>query len=693
MKAPFSAFSDQIQKQFDAIIDNQQFIFIAEVEEEKIWELYLEGFDNPLIRQDNNCSRCKSFLAKYAGIGTLKDYKFQSIWDMPEELLPAAFRPSVKASRTYVHSLPISDVLLVEKQSLGRAKNYCAKHDVYYGHIHLKLPEELQLFRVINQSFDIEELQSERQQKTPRIYWMTEGESVTAKRAELLTSKKMLTRALNEIQLFAIETVLELIGQNSLYRGKEFEEIVRAFYELAKAYSKVEDTLKDNFCWLKSLEILPVISRIRNKAIGTLLVNLSKEMFLDDAVAKFEKIVAPANYQRPSSLISPQMVEEAKAKLAKHNLLASVYRRFATDADISIKNVLYVDRSSELFDIFDQMQKDHLITPRSLSKVEEVGIEDFIENVLPNVKSLEILMENRHVENLFSLITAQEEDAKSLFKWKNNFSWSYSGGITDSIKERVEAQGGNTDGVLRVSLSWFNYDDLDIQVIEPHGHKIYFLERESETSGKLDVDMNYPKGTSRNAVENIIWDDVSKMREGTYQVIVTNYAPREEIDNGFEVQIEYGGEVFDFGSKKSPAKEEEICIVQFEYSKKQGIRFKNNIKTSLLSKEKWGISSNKFVKVKKMMLSPNYWDSEIGNKHYLFMLEDCISDESPRPFFNEFINNELSKHRKVLEVMANKLKVAPSTNQMSGLGFSETIRNHVIVKAEGAFKRHLKIIF
>jgi hypothetical protein len=95
------------------------------------------------------------------------------------------------------------------------------------------------------------------------------------------------------------------------------------------------------------------------------------------------------------------------------------------------------------------------------------------------------------------------------------------------------------------------------------------------------------------------------------------------------------------------------------------------------------------------MLSPNYWDEQqgTGNLHYMFILKDCKNDGQPRGFFNEFLKNELTPHRRVFEALGSRMRVEPSDNQLSGLGFSSTIRNSIVAKVEGKFSRTIKINF
>lgn len=660
----FSTIKQQVKERFDTLAQTQ--LFTVEPDRDKIWELYLNGFSED-VRQEHNCNCCKSFLRQYGGIVSLKNNKVQSLWDIEVE---DEYKQSIKNVKEYVLSLPIKNIFLSTFRNLGTDSNTVITENgpVIWQHFYVLLPKEL----------------------------IHRGLSVETKQGEVRDNKNVLKRSLDELTIDATETVLELISQNSLYRGNEFKSLLESFLSIQKEYKQLNVKDQDNFCWAKSNTIPSSTSRIRNTSIGTLLIDLSSNRDLNEAVSAFERVVAPTNYKRPTAIVTPRMVEEAKRRLEELGLIDSLERRFANQGDVSVENVLFTDKVNPLTDVFGEMIKDSTINPKSLSKTEQISIEKFISDVLPKSKGLEVLLENSHLNNMVSLLTSVNKNSNTMFKWNNDFSWSYTGGITDSIKEKVKAAGGNVEGYLRVSLSWFNYDDLDLHVTEPGGSEIYYQNKTGRTGGILDVDMNAGSGKTREAVENIIWRDSFKMVEGIYKVRVKNFQKREIEDSGFIVQYEYNGESLDFNLDKSPNDSQIVTVFEFKYSKKDGVSLVSSVEPSqskIVSKEKWGLKTNQFYKVKTMMLSPNHWESNIGNKHYLFFLENCISDENPRPFFNEFLKEELLKEKRIFETMAGKLKVEHSLPQLSGIGFSETQPNHLYVNVLGNFKRTLKITF
>ena len=392
------------------------------------------------------------------------------------------------------------------------------------------------------------------------------------------------------------------------------------------------------------------------------------------------------------------MIQAAEARVIELGLMDALPRRHAEITDITVNDVIFADRNAKKSmlgnSVFQDLAEDVPVNPKKLGTVAEISIEDFIKDVVPNATSIEVLLESRHINNLMTLTAPSNKDAKNLFKWPNNFAWTYNGDLADSsIKDKVQAAGGKVNGYLRCSLAWYNGDDLDIHIIQPWGSEINYSCRAGASGGVLDVDMNAGGIHSRKPVENVIWEDEPRM-EGMYTVYVHNFNKREYHDVGFTVEIECNGEVREYTYTTDLRGRDRVTVAKFEYSKAKGIVIHDVLPSNSSDKETWNLSTNKFHKVSLLTLSPNYWNgAEVGNKHYFFILDGCKNPSPVRGFFNEYLRSELSQDRKTFEMLANKMKAPYSDNQLSGLGFSSTIRNSVICKVTGSFTRTIKVNF
>jgi len=510
--------------------------------------------------------------------------------------------------------------------------------------------------------------------------------------------RNVFERGMRELTDEAIEIVEDLILQNSIYRGEEHKRRVQDFKKLKKAFDKLDDEVAQSiFIWEN---IKNPSADTKNTVIGTLIEDISKGVPLEDAVKSFETKVAPANYKRTSAPITKGMIKKAMETIDSLGLRDSLERRMAQPSDLSVNNVLFVDRdvATEMKDSLEAMLMEEVTSSKKdFDKVEEISIEDFMENVLPKASSIELMLEGKHMKNLVAVTGPQHEDAPLLFKWNNPYAWSYNGNIADSdIKERVKAAGGSVTGDLRISLSWFNTDDLDIHLHEPDGTHVYYGSKHSNGSGAtLDVDMNV-NSPVRDAVENITWADRSRIKKGKHTIGVLNYTKRESVDVGFEIEVEFNGDIRTYSYQKAVPAKKEVLVFDFWIDQNGELVVEpkgSDVKVGSRSVDVWGMKTNEFQKVSMVMLSPNHWDGqEEGNKHYMFMLEDAHNPDRTRGFYNEFLRGDLVKHRKVFEVLADKTMCEPTDVQLSGVGFSSTQRNDVVVKVSGSFNRMLRIL-
>lgn len=679
----FAEFKTIFQQHFEKMICDASHLFEVDVDKDELWNLYLDSFPagtNEVYRQrrEFDCSCCRSFIKSFGNVVVIKDSKVETLWDF--ETGDDTFQPVVNALSAYIKARSVTDVYVTKFDRIGtdRSREIDATTGAVttWEHFYVQLPRQF-------------------------VY--RGGDTLGGAKGTLRDTRNVLERSLREITPDSVATVLELISQNSLYKGEEWAQPLRAFQSLKSAYDALHsEEEKENYCWEQSVKVGAAIGRIRNHSIGTLLTNISEGMELDTAVTKYEAIVAPSNYKRPKAIFTQKMLDDAKETLRQLGYMDSLARRFATLDDITVNNILYSNRDAarriEGADVFAEMSKDVAANPRKFSKVEEVPISVFVKDILPTAKDVQAYLENRHVGNMVSLIAPSIPGSKTMFKWDNGFSWAYAGNMTDSMKERVKAAGGKVDGVLRFSIQWndsgdWDNNDVDAHCIEPRRNEIFYAEPENlRTTGQLDVDIRSTlKGVP--AVENITWHRKERMDEGKYLFFVHCYAGRGG-KSGFRAQIEYDGQIFAFDYSTALRHGERVNVA--EVTLKNGVfTIKELLPSNVSSREVWNLSTSRFVPVSVVMYSPNYWDEQdgIGHRHYFFMLKDCINPERPNPFYNEFLRQELDKHKRVFEALGSKMAVAAVEDQLSGIGFSSTKRDELVVKVSGAAERIIKIKF
>jgi hypothetical protein len=671
----FQQFQFAVYQQFEDM--KQHPLFVVDASADELWEKYLSSYPegtNPIFRKRGtyDCSCCRQFVKKIGPVVTLSGSSITTVWDNIPDNMPEHFKPVAQALSSLVKSRKVVDVFYHVERKVGQQVSYEYPLEINssvqeWNHFYCEIPAA----------------------------HCKHGPDIAAAQGNARTNKEVLQSSLETITPEACNIVLELIDQNSLYRGQEQKFTVQLCKSLLSRYHATcisGSIAVENFLWTESLH-LKDHSKIKNKAVGTLLVDLSKGVDLEDAVRMFEAKMDARNYQRPKALATKTMIEGAQKTLESLGLTDSLFRRYATADDITINNVLYASREIRREkNVFDTLKDSVADKVPDFSKLEEVPVNQFIGQVLPSAKSLEVWFDRDLTSNLVSLIAPQCKEAPAIFKWDNNFSWSYTGEVADSIKERVKKAGGDVEGVLRASLSWHNYDDLDLHLYTPAGH-IYFGDKKCG-GGFLDVDMNAGAGRTREPVENIIFKRFQDVTPGTYLLQVNQYWKRESKDVGFELELFLNGVSF-FFSYAQPVTGF-VTVAEFTFSPANGFKITSSLagKTrAVAGKEIWGIQTQKFHPVQMVMNSPNHWDgNSSGNRHLFFILKDCKNPEGTRGFYNEQLKDQFKEHRKVFELLSAKTLVEPSADQLSGLGFSSTVRGNLIVKVSGSFNRTIKVM-
>lgn len=687
------------QAQFNRLCE-RNVLFRSTVTGREVWNAYMQGFgEDPIFRDpqssEHNCNTCRNFFERYGNIVAVDaDLNIITMYDGETT---DEYRESFRRMSELLKSKPVANVFVETFDYLHKApyeQTKKTKDDFALGvskNLKQYTQEEADKYGVVKAGFvyTFEHFMV----RLPRRFVSFTADTVESLQARHREDKTQLERGLNEIGVDTLALVADLINQGSLLNGDTYLPKVEDYLTKAREYADIPQEKRDAWLWITSYKY--PFARFRTELIGTLCTELADGKELEKACTDWNKRVDPANYMKAKAPITQQMIDAARQFVQDNGYEQSFTRRCATMEDIKVCDILHAnagDGTIKPVSIFDGLKPTAIRHKASeFDHVPEVSIDEFMRDVLPKATSVEAYLQNRLEKNFVTLTAPAVADSKPIFKWPNNFGWTYNGDLAgkSEIKEAVKQAGGFVDAYFRFSILWNENGrdicDLDAHAFEPGGREIFYQTykgHKTPLGGMLDIDMIRPEHIG---VENIFWSDPAKLADGTYQFIIHNYDDGPNTMTKAEIAI--GDEVFQYEIPQRINGEKPVAIayVNIKDGRLDGIQHNERFLKdgSGIVREIYGLQTCQFHRVNLVCLSPNYWQSETGHKHYFFMLDGAKAPKAFRGFHNEFLTSDLLEHRKVMEVLGHSQQVESTDGQLSGIGFNATVRDDVVLRING----------
>ena len=412
----FSDFARKVESTFQRLTKKQA-LFVADLDGTAFWEMYLAAFPegtNPIFktRTEHDCACCRHFVRRVGLMVAISDGKIHTVWDDAAEKLPGTYGTVAKALQQAVRNAGVRDLFRVKTK------------EARFGAIQTRSIDAAGKVTTWNHFHG----------EVPAAHLHATPEAVCG---DYRTTVQVFQRSLDELSPDAVATVLSLIESNSLYRGAEHKRAVVEFQKMQRAYLAKDEKARNLFVWEHATH---AAARFRNTVIGTLVQDLSEGQDLERAVSSFETKVAPQNYKRPTALITPAMVANAMQTIESLGLEPALERRLAVIGDISVNDVKWVDGASRplmkegIGDILMKAAATSQPASKDEERAEDITIDDFMARVLPEAQGMELRFEGRHTGNLMVLTAPVHPEPKQLFRWTNDYAWSYGGNVADSTR-------------------------------------------------------------------------------------------------------------------------------------------------------------------------------------------------------------------------------------------------------------------
>jgi hypothetical protein len=221
----FKAFRAKMQQHMTDMLKDTNNLFEVEIDKDQLWNLYLDSFPagtNEIFRKrrEHDCSYCKHFIKNIGNMVVIKDNKVTTIWDF--DAGNNTFQPVVDALAAFIKKHAVTNVYVSKNSVIGTEKNFedTPEHVYEWNHLCFTLPKQF-----VDRT----------------------GKSEGEIKGEFRAVRDVFKRSLDEISAESVETVLDLIAQNSLYKGEEWKNVLTEFLKHKKVYAKLtKESDKDN---------------------------------------------------------------------------------------------------------------------------------------------------------------------------------------------------------------------------------------------------------------------------------------------------------------------------------------------------------------------------------------------------------------------------------------------------------------
>jgi hypothetical protein len=417
---------DDIRRSFNEKVKTDEPLFTTN--SDNLYDIFLDNLPEE-ARQHYNCHECRRFVNTYGGLVTIDSETGKTtpvMWTVYSNNA-TFFHEPIKAVNRYVRTAKVTGVFLTTEKRLGVPKTG------KWHHMAVDIPKFDRRFKHRDRIFTADQKMAEKKQ-----------------------DYQMLMRACANYKKETVESAVNLLRSNSLYRSEKILGIAEWFLNLKRTQGDHKYNFT-NMVW-KYVATAPAgFCHISSSMIGTLLDDIEAGMDFETVKRRFDEKMNPTKYQRPKAAPTAQNVARAEEIVAKLGIANSLKRRYARLSELQkvweSKTEEVKPVSGGVFSSVKVKGSENVVKPL-FGHGATMTWDKFSRTVLPTAKKIEMYVPH-HRDSFAALVTAVDPEAPPIIQWdteenRNPFSWYLYSGGSDAYTWNLKA--GNYVEVTGVVL-------------------------------------------------------------------------------------------------------------------------------------------------------------------------------------------------------------------------------------------------